>query len=57
VRAKHQANLMYVLDDLTGWRQAMVAELGAAKFRGAWIRIHDFLGQFRCVSRERVSAA
>jgi hypothetical protein len=41
VRAKHQANLMYVLDDLTGWREAMVAELGAAKFRGAWIRIHD----------------
>lgn len=41
VRAKHQANLMYALDDLTGWRQAMVAELGAAKFRGAWIRIHD----------------
>jgi hypothetical protein len=32
---------MYVLDDLTGWRQAMVAELGAAKFCGAWIRIHD----------------
>ncbi|MGW5051562.1 GP88 family protein [Actinokineospora sp. NPDC004072] len=41
VRAKHQSNLMYVLDDPTGWRQAMVAELGAAKFRGAWIRIHD----------------
>lgn len=41
VRAKHQANLMYVLDDLTGWQDAMVAELGAAKFRDAWIRIHD----------------
>lgn len=41
VRAKHQANLMYVLDDLTGWQHAMVAELGATKFRGAWIRIHD----------------
>jgi len=31
VRAKHQANLMFVLDDLTGWETAMVAELGAAK--------------------------
>ncbi|WP_410574482.1 GP88 family protein, partial [Amycolatopsis sp. cmx-4-61] len=41
VRAKHQANLMYVLDDLDGWRTAMVDELGAAKFRGSWIRIHD----------------
>ena len=41
VRAKHQANLMYVLDDLAGWRAAMAAELGAAKFCGAWIRIHD----------------
>jgi len=29
------------LDDLAGWEAAMVAELGAAKFRGAWIRIHD----------------
>lgn len=41
VRAKHQANLMFVLDDLAGWEAAMIAELGAAKFRGAWIRIHD----------------
>lgn len=41
VRAKHQANLMFVLDDLAGWEAAMVAELGAAKFRGVWIRIHD----------------
>lgn len=41
VRAKHQANLMYVIDDLAGWQAAMVAELGATKFRGAWIRIHD----------------
>ncbi|MBE8525770.1 hypothetical protein ILP97_51255 [Amycolatopsis sp. H6(2020)] len=41
VRAKHQANLSYVLDDLAGWQAAMAAELGAPKFRGAWIRIHD----------------
>ncbi|GHH62411.1 GP88 family protein [Lentzea cavernae] len=41
VRAKHQANLAFVLDDLAGWESAMITELGAAKFRGAWIRIHD----------------
>ncbi|MEU3642914.1 hypothetical protein AB0E59_05965 [Lentzea sp. NPDC034063] len=41
VRAKHQANLMFVLDDLPGWESAMLAELGATKFRGAWVRIHD----------------
>ncbi|MEV6905261.1 hypothetical protein [Amycolatopsis sp. NPDC051372] len=41
VLAKHQANLAYVLDDLAGWRNAMVAELSAQKFCGAWIRIHD----------------
>lgn len=41
VRAKHQANLMFVLDDLSGWEAAMTTELGARKFEGAWIRIHD----------------
>lgn len=41
VRAKHQANLRFVLDDLPGWQQAMIAELGAGKFRGTWVRIHD----------------
>ncbi|MGV9836545.1 GP88 family protein [Nocardia niigatensis] len=41
VRAKHQANLQFVLDDLPGWTEAMTAELGAARFQGAWIRIHD----------------
>jgi hypothetical protein len=41
VRNRHQQNLMFVLDDLPGWEQAMTAELGAARFRGGWIRIHD----------------
>ncbi|MDT0307221.1 hypothetical protein RM780_09625 [Streptomyces sp. DSM 44917] len=41
VRAKHQANLAFVLDDLPGWEHAMTAELGARRFRGAWVRIHD----------------
>jgi hypothetical protein len=41
---------MFVLDDLPGWETAMVAPLGAAKFHGAWIRIHnagDFVSAFR----------
>lgn len=29
------------LDDLTGWEAAIVSELSATKFRGAWVRIHD----------------
>jgi hypothetical protein len=41
VRAKHHANLAFVLDDPEGWEAAMIAELGAQKFRGAWVRIHD----------------
>ncbi len=41
VRHRHQQNLMYVLDDLPGWEQAMTTELGAAKFAGGWVRIHD----------------
>lgn len=41
VRAKHQANLRFVLDDLPGWETAMATELGAEKFEGTWIRIHD----------------
>lgn len=41
VKAKHQANLHFVLDDLPGWEEAMVAELGRRKFRGIWVRIHD----------------
>lgn len=51
VRAKHQANLAFVLDDLSGWERAMTDELDARRFHGAWIRIHDFLGWFRTVSR------
>lgn len=41
VRSKHEANLMFVLDDLPGWKNAMTAELSTPKFRGAWVRIHD----------------
>ncbi|NMO57787.1 hypothetical protein HH310_42325 [Actinoplanes sp. TBRC 11911] len=41
VRAKHQANLTFVLDDLPGWETAMSREVEAKKFRGAWVRVHD----------------
>ncbi|MBQ0926674.1 GP88 family protein [Saccharopolyspora endophytica] len=41
VRAKHESNLRFVLDDLAGWEQAMLTELAAPKFRGNWVRIHD----------------
>ncbi len=41
VLAKHQANLRFVLDDLTSWEHTMVTELGAARLRRAWVRIHD----------------
>lgn len=41
VRAKHHANLAFVLDDLPGWEAAMLTELTAHRFTGAWIRIHD----------------
>lgn len=41
VKAKHQANLAFVLDDLAGWEQAMLAELAAPRHRDGWIRIHD----------------
>lgn len=41
VKRKHEANLRFVLDDLHGWEKAMIAELGARKFAGKWIRVHD----------------
>lgn len=41
VRRKHHANLMFVLDDLAGWEQAMRAEVCAPRRRGGWVRIHD----------------
>ena len=53
VRARHQENLRLVLDDLTGWKQAMLDELSREKFFNAWVRIHDS-GDF--FSREYLSA-
>ncbi|UJW32517.1 hypothetical protein L3Q67_01640 [Saccharothrix sp. AJ9571] len=53
VRARHQENLRFVLDDLPGWKQAMLDELAHKKFLAAWIRVHDS-GDF--FSREYLSA-
>lgn len=41
VRARHQENLRMILDDLPGWEHAMSRELTAARFRDAYVRIHD----------------
>ncbi|WP_410659490.1 GP88 family protein [Amycolatopsis sp. lyj-112] len=41
VKARHQQNLMLVLDDLPGWTKAMLDELSHKKFTDAWVRIHD----------------
>lgn len=41
VKAKHHANLAYVLEDPEGWQEAMTAELAHPRFRGAYVRVHD----------------
>lgn len=41
VKARHQANLMYVLDDPAGWEAQMVAELRHPRHAGGWVRVHD----------------
>jgi len=41
VKARHEANLAFVLDDLLGWQTALTAELRRPKFTGRWVRIHD----------------
>jgi hypothetical protein len=41
VRARHVANLAYVMEDLAGWEAQMTAELQARRMRGKWVRVHD----------------
>jgi len=41
VKARHQANLMYVLDDPDGWESHMFGELLHKRHSGGWVRIHD----------------
>jgi hypothetical protein len=41
-KAAHAANLVHVLDDLDGWRDAMTRELQHKRYRGEkYVRIHD----------------
>jgi len=41
VRARHEANLAYVLDDLPRWHDHMCWELSRRKRTFTWVRIHD----------------
>lgn len=41
VRARHQANLAYVLDDPAGWETQMLDEVGHRRHRGGFVRVHD----------------
>lgn len=41
VRARHEANLAYILDDLAGWQQQMTTEVAHRRHQGGWVRIHD----------------
>ncbi|GAA5109868.1 GP88 family protein [Haloechinothrix salitolerans] len=41
VKARHEANLAFVLDDPAGWEAAMNRELSTPRFTDRWIRIHD----------------
>lgn len=41
VKARHQANLAYVLDDPDGWESQMFGELLHKRHSGGWVRIHD----------------
>lgn len=40
VLARHEANLAYVLDDLTAWQAQMTWEI-QKRAAGRWVRIHD----------------
>jgi hypothetical protein len=41
VKARHEANLAYVLDDLDGWREQMTREVSGSRHRNGWVRVHD----------------
>ncbi|SEF38140.1 hypothetical protein SAMN05421837_11891 [Amycolatopsis pretoriensis] len=41
VKARHQENLRWTMDDLPGWQQAILDELSHKRFVDAWVRIHD----------------
>lgn len=41
VKARHTANLEYVLNDPQGWFAQMLAEVNHPRMRGKYVRIHD----------------
>lgn len=41
VKARHTANLEYVLEDPKGWFSQMLQEVQQPKMRGKYVRIHD----------------
>lgn len=53
VKARHEANLMMVLDDLPGWEAQMTAEVQHRRYQDRWVRVHD-AGDFH--SREYTEA-
>lgn len=52
VRARHEANLMMLLDDLPGWESAMTAELQHKRYQDRWVRCHD-AGDFFAITPEK----
>jgi len=41
VKARHTANLEYVIDDPQGWFAQMLEEVNHPRMRGKYVRIHD----------------
>ena len=41
VKARHIANLEYILEDPDGWYEQMLAEVSKPKMKGKHVRIHD----------------
>lgn len=50
VKAAHTRNLTLIIDDLPRFEERMTAEVQHERMVGRNVRIHDFLGQLRCVS-------
>lgn len=52
VKARHEANLMLLLDDLRGWEAQMTAELQHKRYQDRWVRCHD-AGDFFAITPEK----
>ncbi len=47
VKARHIANLEYILEDPEGWKQQMLSEVQRPRMQGKYVRIHDTGDFFR----------